>query len=163
MFQIVERCLAYAFFYHQLVDQMNSGALHGVEYEQARYSSIAIHDSIVVDFYKLVEKRRDSWNLLQLHKEWCKYENDIALQDTVLSFINDLEHRLKSLSTYRSKQVAHQSKEIKMTQLFAPPRRIVHLDKIVHVLDQFVDGEIQYSLYFHESGEEIDLRKALSV
>jgi hypothetical protein len=161
--QIVERCLANAFFYHRLEDQIASGRLHGVKYEQARYSSIAIHDSIVADFHKLAEKRKDTWNLWQLHKEWSKYQNDTSLQKKVISLIMDLELRFKSLSTYRHDQIAHQSKSLKMTQLTALPRRIIHLDKIVQVVDLFVDGEIPYSLYLHESGEEIDLRKGLNI
>jgi hypothetical protein len=136
----VKSCLTLAFFYHRLIDQMKSGALHGLEYEQARFSSIAIHNSIVVDFHKLVEKRRNTWNLWQLHKEWSNYENDKSVQDKTLSLIKDLDQRLKSLSAYRHDQIAHQSKEIKMTQFTALLMRIAHLDKIVRVVDQFVIG-----------------------
>ena len=161
--RLVKECLSYAFFYHRLIDQMRSGDLQGVEYEQARFSSFAIHDSIIVIFHKLVEGRRDSWNLRQLHKEWCKYQQDKTAQQSVLDLIKALEQKLQPLVDYRHDKVAHESKSVKMTMLTSLPDRIGHLESIVTVVDQFVDGDISYSLYLHESGEEINLRNALDI
>jgi hypothetical protein len=161
--RLVERTLALSFFYHMLIDQMNSGTLQGVEYELARYSHIAIHDLIVSNMHKLIEQKRNTWNLQQLFKEWSKYQKDPQLQQEAKNEIDDLKKILERLTEYRHDHIAHQSKKVKMTMLTVLPDRIEYLSDIVRVMDLFVDGEIRYSLYLHESEERIDLRKHFEI
>jgi hypothetical protein len=154
----VRSALINAFFYHRVDDQLGSGKLNGVDYEQARFSSYALFDAVAVDISKLLEKRKDAWNLQQLASEWKKHEKDPNKHREVTKRRGELESNYEWLSKYRHEKVAHQGKRIEMTMLTALPPRIRGLDKVVEILDLFVDGEVPYTLYLHENGVEINLR-----
>ncbi len=154
----IERILSLAFFYHRLTDQLTSGCLSGIEYEQARYSHIACHSMIVVDLDKLVDQKKAAWSFDQLFKEWKRYEHNQEKQSTVHAAIADLEGKLAASTDYRNEKVAHQSKKIQMTEWNALPRKIKHLQEIVEVMDMFVASPIPYTLYLHDTSEELDLR-----
>ncbi|MCI0563408.1 MAG: hypothetical protein MN733_33450 [Nitrososphaera sp.] len=159
----VEQILSLAFFYHRLTDQLTSGSLSGIEYEQARYSHIACHSMLVVELHKLVDNNKDAWSFDQLFKEWKRYEHDQEKQSIVLAAIADLKVKLAALTGYRHEKLAHQSKKIQMTQLTALPSKIKHLQEIVEVMDMFVAGPIPYTLYLHDTLEQLDLRDLMDL
>lgn len=161
--QTITQTLSLAFFYYRLTRQLTNGSLSGVDYAQARYSHIACHNMIAINMNKLIEKRKDSWNFHQLYKEWCRFIHDVNEQQVVLGAINDLRVKLSSISDYRRGKIAHQSKNDEIGIATALPREIKYLDDIVRIMDMFIDGQIPYSLYLHESSEKLDLRSELNL
>lgn len=161
--RMIERILSYAHFYNRLTDQLINANLSDLDYEQVRYSQIACYDVAVIDLHKLVESKKDTWNFDQLFKEWKKYEHHKEKQNTAKNSISDLRKALASQIEYRHEKVAHQSKRIKPTNVTVLPTQIDYLQDVVNLMDIFVDGPINYTLYLHNANQELDLRKLLAL
>jgi hypothetical protein len=154
----VQHTLCLAYFYRRLANQIAEGILRGIDHEQARFSQIACFTAIVVDVAKLLEDRKDSWNLVQLHKEWRKYVPDPTKREELMAAIDDLAARLAWVQGRRHNKEAHQTKADELTTFTALPPTMDSVSDVVRVLDMFVDGTIPYRLHLHDSGEDIDLR-----
>jgi len=161
--RIIREILILTLLYRRSLAQMKSGALHGLDYEQTRFASIAYFDTIVINIAKLIESRRDSWNFDQLYREWRRYEPDEDRQKKVLAAVASLRDKLHWLKDYRDENAAHQSKDKEITTLHALPSDIPSVADVVALMDMFVDGGIPYFLYLHESGDQVDLRSELGL
>ena len=161
--RIMRETLGHVFFYRRLTKQLKGGSLQGLDYEQARFSHIATFDAIVVNVTKCIEQRGDTWNLDQLFKEWRKYEHEEAKGKEVLAAIERLRVKFEWLEQFRHRRAAHQTKDDEVTMLTSLPDDIRGIAELVEVLDMFVEGQIPYPLYLHESSMELDLRKELGL
>jgi len=161
--RIVQETMCLAYFYRRLEGQLAGGTLHGVECEQARWSQIACFKAIVVNVAKLLEDRKDTWNLVQLHKEWSKYVPDRKVHHQTMTAIHTLRKKLAWVQGRRHEREAHQTKADQLTLLTALPPSMDFVKEVAEVMDLFVEGKIPYQLYLHESGEEIDLRAQFGI
>jgi len=159
----VHEVLTLSFFYQRLANELASGALSGIPYEQAWYAHVAMFDLIAVDLSRLIENRGDSWNFDQLFKLWVRLVNDSSRQRATRQAINGRATRFDWLAHYRKNKVAHRSKKIPSNQLTALPQNVDGLDEVARVMDMFVEGQIPYILHFHASSQQINLRVELGI
>lgn len=161
--RMIQQILSFVFFYQRITEQLTSGTLSGLEIEQVRHTHIALHSMIVIDLHKLVDHGRNNWSFMQLFKEWEKYEHDQTKLSVVKDAIEILEKKLESLTTHRHNEEAHLSKKGQMSDLTTLPTKINNLQEIVNVMDMFVASPIPYSLYVHDTSEEINLRDEMNL
>lgn len=161
--RIIQETLALYFFYLRLANQLKEDDLRGVEYTQAWYCYVACFQTMVINITKLIEEDRSTWNFRQIFREWSRYEHDVMKKKEVSSAIATLQEELSWIEDYRHRKAAHQTKDDQTTILTALPHELKSLRDILGMMDKFVDGNIPYTLHLHESGEEIDLRKELSL
>jgi|GEM_PF-5082021 len=156
--------LARSYYFHQQIrDQLRQGNLEGVEEHQANACLWAFERAIILELSKLVEKRKDCWNLEQVVKVWEKTTKDYVAIDKVKQAVDHFRQDIGPLVDYRHNRGAHQHKD-------DDPRRLtvfVNLDepirRAVKIADMFVEGVIPYELATFDGVKIVDLREFLEV
>jgi len=126
---------------------------------EAFESMSALQETNRSGFRILGEKRRDTWNFNRLYAEISKKipeKERVVLEDSVMKYIERQEFYKK----FVDENEAHVSRDKDPRMLHALPNEDEAILDAVNLLDEFVEGEVDYS--HRIADDEIDLKKELT-